>query len=261
MGDPIMNRHGRSIVFAALLLVVCGALPVAGADDPLNIEARADRILREMSDYLMSVDQFRFHSDVSYASVLVSGQMIHYGATGEIAVHRPDRFRVEQRGDEGSRRVVFNGHTFTMHDIEAGLYAQKEMTADIDTAIDRMFERFGFSVPTADLIYADPYSTLTESVDTGFVVGLHEVQGVRCHHLAFSQESIDWQIWIEDGPRPLPRKLLITYKDEPGTPHYAVQLSRWDLRPHISDAYFEFHPPAGTGRIEFLPAEEGGDAP
>jgi hypothetical protein len=187
--------------------------------------------------------------------------MLQYGVTGEIAVHRPDHFRVEHRGDEENLRVVFNGKTITLHDIDADLYAQKDIEADIDTAIDRMFERFGFSVPTADLIYADPYATLTASVDSGFHVGLHRVQGVRCHHLAFSQESIDWQIWIEDGPRPLPRKLLITYKAEPGSPQYAVQLSRWDLRPDISDSYFEFHPPAGAGRIEFLPTEEGEAAP
>ncbi len=256
-----MKRRRGFTLFLALLLVAAGVLPVAGADDPPDIEARADRILREMSDYLKSADRFTFQADVSYDSVLVNGQKIQYGGTGEIIVHRPDRLRVEHRGDEGDLRVVFNGRTFTLYDLSVDFYAQKEIKADIDTAVDRMFEKFGFSVPTADLVYADPYSTLTESVDSGFVVGLHTVQGVRCHHLSFSQESIDWQIWVEDGPRPLPRKLLITYKDEPGSPQYTVQLSRWDLRPHISDAYFEFHPPSGTGRIEFLASEEGETAP
>ena len=257
----MMNRRGRLILFSALLLVVFGGLPVAAADDPPNIEARADRILRDMSDYLKSADQFTFQADVSYDEVLVSGQKIQYGGTSKISVHRPNRLRVEHRGDEGDLRVIFNGQTFTLYDLSVDLYAQKNMTANIDTAVDRMFEEFKFSVPTADLVYADPYSTLTASVDTGFVVGLHTVQGVPCHHLSFSQESIDWQIWIEDGPRPLPRKLLITYKDEPGSPQYAVQLSRWNLRPRISDAYFEFHPPPGASRMEFLPAEEGETAP
>ena len=245
----------------AILLVAVGVVPAAGADDAAAIEARADRVLRAMSDYLKSADQFTFQADVAYDSVVVSGQKIQYGATGKISVRRPDHLRVEHHGDEQDLRVVFNGKMFTLHDVRAGLYAQKEMTADIDTAVDRMFERFGFSVPTADLVYADPYATLTASVDSGFVVGLHAVQGVRCHHLAFSQESIDWQIWIEDGPRPLPRKLLITHKDEPGSPQYAVELSRWDLSPHISDAYFEFDPPADAGRIEFLPTAEGEAAP
>jgi len=256
-----MKKHGRLPLFLAFLLVVCSVLPVAGKDDTSASKARAYRILRDMSEYLQSADQFAFQADISYDSVLVSGQKIQYGGTSKISVHRPDRLRVEYRGDEGGRRVVFNGHTLTLHDLRVNLYAQTEMTADIDTAVDRMFEKFGFSVPTADLVYADPYSTLTASVDSGFVVGLHTVQGVRCHHLSFSQESIDWQIWIEDGPRPLPRKLLITYKDDPGSPQYTVQLSRWDLSPHISDAYFEFHPPSGAGRIEFLPTEEGETTP
>ena len=256
-----MKRRSRLTLIPALLLLTCGVLPVAGEDDTSAIDARADRVLREMSDYLKSADQFTFQADVSYDAVLVSGQKIQYGGTDEISVHRPDHLRVEHRGDEKDLRVVFNGKMFTLHDVRAGLYAQKEMTADIDTAVDRLFERFGFSVPTADLVYADPYSTLTASVDSGFHVGLHTVQGVRCHHLAFSQESIDWQIWIEDGPRPVPRKLLITYKEEPGSPQYAVQLSRWDFSPGISDAYFEFDPPAGAGRIEFLPTEEGETAP
>jgi len=257
----MMNRGDRFLLFLAFLLGVCGALPAVGADDPSNIEPRADRILREMSDYLRSADQFTFRADVAYDAALVSGQMLRYGGTGEIAVHRPDHFRVEHRGDEKNLRVVFNGKTITLHDIDADLYAQKDMKADIDTAVDRLFEKFGFSVPTADLVYSNPYATLTASVEKGFHAGMHTVQGVRCHHLAFSQESIDWQIWIEDGPRPLPRKLLITYKDEAGSPQYEVELSRWDLSPRISDAHFEFDPPAGAGRMEFLPTEEAEDAP
>jgi hypothetical protein len=244
-----------------LLLVVCGFLPVVGEDGSSTTEARADRILREMSDYLEATDQFTFRADVTYDTVSVGGQKIQYGGTGEISVHRPDRFRVEHRGDEAEIGVVFDGQTFTLYDASADLYAQKEMKANIDTALDRMFEKFGFSVPTADLIYADPYAALASSVDSGFHVGLHPVRGARCHHLVFSQESIDWQIWIEDGPRPLPRKLLITYKDEPGSPQYAVELSQWDLSPRISDTHFEFDPPASAGRMEFLPTEEEGAAP
>jgi hypothetical protein len=53
--------------------------------------------------------------------MLVNGQKIHYGGTGEISVHRPDRFRVEHSGDERNSRVVFNGRTFTLHDVHADL--------------------------------------------------------------------------------------------------------------------------------------------
>ena len=87
------------------------------------------------------------------------------------------------------------------------------------------------------------------------MVGRHGVDGVPCHHLAFSQESIDWQIWIEDGPQPVPRKLVITYKTEPGSPQYVARLSNWDFEPRFSKQYFEFEVPADAGEIEFLTLE------
>ena len=33
---------------------------------------------------------------------------------------------------------------------------------------------------------------------------------------------MDWQIWIEQGEKALPRKLVITYKDSPGYPQFTV---------------------------------------
>jgi hypothetical protein len=78
---------------------------------------------------------------------------------------------------------------------------------------------------------------------------------VSCHHLAFSQETIDWQIWIEDGPRPVPRKLVITYKTEPGSPQYVARLSGWNFQPRFSKHFFTFEAPAGAGEMEFLTVE------
>ena len=51
----------------------------------------------------------------------------------------------------------------------------------------------------------------------------------------------------------MPRKLVITYKDEPGFPQYTARLSKWNLQPRLSDHYFHFHPPAGADEIEFMP--------
>ena len=90
----------------------------------------------------------------------------------------------------------------------------------------------------------------------GFIVGESIVDGAPCHHLAFAQENIDFQIWIEDGPRPLPRKLLITYKTEPGSPQWAARLSAWDFNPKVSEHFFHFDTPEGAGRIDFMPSRD-----
>ena len=59
------------------------------------------------------------------------------------------------------------------------------------------------------------------------------------HHLAFRTAKVDWQIWIEDGRAPLPRKLVITYKLVPGAPVFRLELSDWDVSARLPDATFE----------------------
>jgi hypothetical protein len=73
--------------------------------------------------------------------------------------------------------------------------------------------------------------------------------GVSCEHLAFSQNNIDWQVWIENGARPVPRKFVITYKDEPDSPEFTAIFSNWDFTTQLPDFVFKFDPPPGSAKI------------
>jgi hypothetical protein len=137
------------------------------------------------------------------------------------------------------------------------LYGVVKSPGQIDMALDQMLKDYGLTMPVADFLYSNPYAVLTEKVITGALIGLHSCGGQRrCHHLAFTQEAIDWQIWIEDGPRPLPRKLVITYKLEPGSPQFVARLSKWDFHPGLSKSDFEFKLPKGASEIKFLDYRE-----
>ncbi len=89
---------------------------------------------------------------------------------------------------------------------------------------------------------------------------MSEVDGRPCHHLAFGQEHIDWQLWIEDGDRPLPRKLVVIYKNDPGVPRYTVRLTRSTLEDELPDEGFEAVIPEESTPIEFLD-QAGGTTP
>lgn len=225
-------------------------------EDGPDVDTRADRILREMGEYLAGAQEYSFEADIAYDTETEEGQMLQYGGNAQVAVGRPDRLHVEYEGDERESLVIFDGETFTFYNARANLYATTAVPPKMDDALDRAFELYGFSVPIADLVYSDPYGTLIENVQEGTFIGRHPVGGIPCHHLAFSQESIDWQIWIEDGPQPVPRKLVITYKNEEGSPQYSARLSNWDFQPRFSAHFFRFHPPTGAGEIEFLPTQE-----
>ncbi|MHC5172966.1 MAG: DUF2092 domain-containing protein [Planctomycetota bacterium] len=222
------------------------SMPVV--EQTYHVETHADRLLREMGDYLKSADAFTVHAESSYDAIDQDGQQIRYGGSADVALRRPDGFRFSFNGDERQRQAFFDGKTVT--------YAVTEVPPVIDDAIDTLFDKYGVSVPLSDLLYEDPYGILIPNVLAGRWVGRHSIDGVPCNHLAFTQELIDWQIWIEDGAQPVPRQVLIVYKDEPGWPQYIARMKDWDFEPQFSDDYFQFQPPAGSDVMEFLVTSE-----
>ncbi len=216
------------------------------------IDAEAIRLLRQMGKYLGAAGEFSFRADITDDAVLSNGQKIQNGGIANVEVRRPNRLHVRYSGDERQTQVFYDGKNFTILDMARLVYTKTDVPPTIDAAVDKIFDQYGFSVPIADLVYENPYRILIENVETGFLVGRKSINGRAAFHLAFTQKEVDWQIWIEDGPRPLPLKLLITYKTETGSPQYTAILSSWDFQPRLSEAFAEFYPPPGSDEIEFL---------
>jgi hypothetical protein len=82
---------------------------------------------------------------------------------------------------------------------------------------------------------------------------LSTVHGVKCHHLAFRGEEADWQIWIEAGDTPLPRKFVITSKWITAAPQFTTVMTKWDAASQLADDLFKFVPPKEAEKIDFLP--------
>ncbi len=238
-----------------LLLLLGTATAFSTPDTPISEEAEieplADRVLKEMCALLESADAFTVHNEFTSDESATTGELVQLGASVDIAIRRPDRIRAVVRGDYGPKDYWFDGKRIGLMDGAAGTYATAPVQPTIDAALNEMWEKFGLKIPLADFICASPYDDLTANVQYGFYAGLHEVRGVGCHHLVFSQEDIDWQIWIEDGLRPLPRKLLISYKQDYGAPRYTAEFSDWDLSPGLGDTVFQFVPAEDLMEIEF----------
>ncbi len=225
---------------------------VSSESNEALIDSEAIRLLRQMGKYLGTARQFSFRADITDDVVLSNGQKIQNGGIASVEVHRPNKFHVRYSGDERQTQVFYDGKTIIIFDPAKMVYTKTKVPPMIDAAVDKVFDQHGFSVPIADVIYEDPYRALIENVKTGFLARRSFIGGRPTFHLAFTQKEIDWQIWIEDGPRPLPRKLLITYKSETGSPQYTAILSGWNFQPRLSDSFAEFHPPIGSDEIEFL---------
>jgi hypothetical protein len=85
----------------------------------------------------------------------------------------------------------------------------------------------------------------------GLYLGTTDVNGRRCHSLAFVDKDIDWQIWIDTGPQLTPCKLVISYTTQPSQPQFSAVFTEWNFAPRIAKPVFTPELPAGTEKVPF----------
>jgi hypothetical protein len=71
--------------------------------------AQADRLIKEMSAYIGSAQEFTFHADVTFDHVLPWGQKLQFSAAEEVVLKRPRGLYVEWNGDLGARQFWYDG--------------------------------------------------------------------------------------------------------------------------------------------------------
>ncbi len=79
-------------------------------------------------------------------------------------------------------------------------------------------------------------------------IGRGVIDGHECEHLAFRTPDADWQIWIEPGATPIPRKYIITTKTVTGAPQYTLRIGSWKTSPDTTADAFAFKPSADMKR-------------
>jgi hypothetical protein len=151
----------------------------------------------------------------------------------------------------------YDGKTMSLYCAANHTYGTVPARPTLDATIDAARTRFQIEAPGADLLFSHPYEILTEQVTGGQLIGRETIDGVAANHLAFVGEDIDWQVWIQDGPQPLPLRFVITTKTMKEQPEFSVRLSHWDPQATLPETTFAFQPPPGSKRVESLPTSCG----
>jgi hypothetical protein len=243
-----MRRQRPLIVVLGLaVMAVAAAQRQAPAAPPKkNVEPDADRMLKQMTDYLAGLQSFTLRTGVADEVSLKSGEKIEIMSNAEISVQRPNRLRSTQRGSAAGLGIWYDGQHLTVACKATSAFQAIAAPPTLDGAIDQMRKQLDIDAPGADLLYSRPYDILTEQVVSGRFVGRETIDGVPVNHIAFRGEQMDWQLWIKDGPQPLPLRYVITTKDAPGHPQFSVQMSDWNTQPNLPASAFEFQPPVGA---------------
>jgi hypothetical protein len=228
--------------------------PEGSAPEGSEVDPQAAAVVRRMSEHLGSLRAFRVTTDSATEVVLDSGEKIQVLATSNVALQRPNKLRSERRGELANVTFIYDGDRITLYGRNNNLYAQMDAPNDLDAALDFARERLEIEAPGADLLYANAYEGLMQGVESGRHLGPAEIDGVVCDHVAFrGDDGVDWQLWVERGERPLPRRYVIVSNDQQASPVFIVEMRDWQVGPTaVAASDFVFRPPPGAVEIDFL---------
>jgi hypothetical protein len=210
----------------------------------------ASNILKAMTDYVSSQKVISATYDSDIEVITNDLQKIQFTSSGQMLLSRPDKIRASRVGGYTDVELVFDGKVLTVLGKNLNKFAQVDSAGSIDQLVDRLRNEFGIAIPGADLILSRSYDELMSDVLEAKHIGRGVIDGVECDHLAFRDNDVDAQIWIEVGNRPIPRKYVITSKAVTGGPQYTLRIKDWKTDVPVSADAFVFKPPAGAQKVE-----------
>jgi hypothetical protein len=221
----------------------------AGAIEPEAIAA-----LDRMGTFLRSLRAFQVQAGISIDDVLDDGQTIQLDSVANLVAQRPDRLRLELTSDRQQRLFFYDGKTFALWAPRTSYYATVPAPPSILELADQLEAKYAIELPLVDLFrWGGPRSD-SAAITVAKDIGPSEVGGTTCEQYAFRQQGLDWQIWIQRGDYPLPRKVVLTTTTDEARPQYSAVYT-WNLAPSFDAGAFTFAPPRDAHRI---PIEEAG---
>jgi hypothetical protein len=209
----------------------------------------AERILKAMSNYLTSQKAMMVSFDTDIEVITPDLQKIQFASSGKLLLRRPDKFRFSRTGGYADIDVTFDGKTLSVYGKNLQSYAQFESPGTVDEILGHLRDDHNVGAPGADFLLSNVYDELIEDVIEAKYIGRGVIDGVECEHLAFRNADTDWQIWIELGDRPIPRKYVITSKAVAGAPQYTLRIKDWVSNVGILADSFDFQPPEGATKL------------
>jgi len=252
------RRIERRCMTAALTLGLAFGgfgMPALAADPQVPAKApQPEQILEAMSSHLAQAKAFTYHAEIEFDQILPGGPKIRLSGAVDVAVARPGKLAVDYRDDVSQRLVWFDDGTVTVFDGVEGTFAKVSGPSDIDGMVAHLEKEFGLTLPLAEFAESDPHAVLSRGVEFAHYVGVHDVEGVMCHHVVLQRPDLDVQVFVEVGDTPLPRKVVFDYPNREGAPQYTASITEWNFEAPKPEV-FVAKVPEGAAEVEFLAVE------
>ncbi|MFL5523278.1 MAG: DUF2092 domain-containing protein [Gemmatimonadaceae bacterium] len=244
--------HDHTVAGSATTSDASGSASYAAATE--TIDQTAIAALNKMGSYLRSLKAYEVRATTTQDDVLSTGQKAQFTGTQDLLIRQPNGLRAELTSEGQHRFMFYDGKNFTLYADGPGFYATVPAPSNLRELGDTLQKKFAIEMPLRDLFLWGTDAASSKAIRSAVDLGPTQVDGTTVQHYAFRQDGVDWQVWIQNGDYPLPRKLVITTTDDDARPDYSAVLD-WNLAPSFNTEAFVFYPPSSAKRIAIRRAD------
>ena len=221
--------------------------PAAAAATP-NIDPETMHAMERSRAYLRTLTSAELRAEMTTDDVQDDGLKLEFVMRARYLWRAPSKLFIDWSSDRVVRRLYFDGSTVTLLAPRTGYYAQVQQPGTVANLLIHAAVDYGIVFPIPDVLLWATKGDDPIDLRAAFWVGYARIAGVDTDQYVFRQPDVDWQVWIQRGDQPLPRKIVITTRDDPTQPKLSALL-QWNVNPTIPDETFNFTPPPGTASI------------
>ena len=263
------TKHAWTITLFLCLSSLIGAGTAAlaqgtGSESGQSRAPTVEAILRRTADFYMNARSLSVKAECTQKLGLLPIQM-----TSTIAFQRPNRFARRCKGFGFGFDAVSDGKKLyrSVSTIYLQKYTEAEVPASLETLVnDPIVGLEGRLI--LELCSADPCKELMAGMKPAYV-GLETLDGVKAHHLKFTQDDDNRELWVAADGDPLIRRLVSAQSlAVPGSRlaelfnmqklEFTLTFKAWQINQAFDEKTFAFQPPKGAEKVESLTEALGG---
>lgn len=241
---------------AILLLSVCANSPAIAQDASSLQDPRAIEVLNSMVAYTRALDKFVIRGETSADARLEAGLMVSNPAEIMVSVDRPNALHVSQFDGVNTKHIYLNNGQLTVFGTERNFYAQGSVPKDIQEGMMFAMEKLAVDAPLVELLFPETAKELLmDETEIIYLTDKSRISGADCHHIVIRGPESDVQMWIEEGSKPVVRKMQVSMKWDNGSPRFFGLLS-WESVNEFEKGDLDFIAPEGAQEIQFVGGEQ-----
>jgi hypothetical protein len=231
--------------------VIAATTPTIAQTDSVDVQAVV--LLDRMSDIIGEMASCSFGLQTSVDKVHPTLGLVKEYSTHQVHAVGPDKLHVQTKSPSNSYAYWYNGDILMYYSLTYNHYGFIETPENINETIEFVNDGFGLEFPAADFFYPTFTDDLLEHSDYVKYLGLVNIDGVECHHIAAKGPEQSVQLWLSNDTFMLPVRYVIIHKSGDHSIHFEGVFNDWKVNPDLPNAIFDFTAPQSARRISLVP--------